>query len=473
MIDFREAPPRRLPAWIPAVTSLSPGAAVIIALALLSSLGMWLNPGTDWPGRKYWVFAEPHAQMYEPVVRAWNQRHQPSDQVGMAVLSVPAMERRLLSGFLADTPVPDLCEAEVSMAAKFFAGPLQAIGLVDLTDRLRQEGLLERINQASFAPWSSRGRIFGIPHDVHPVLLAYRSDLAEAAGIDVSEIETWDDFVRVFSPLMADRNGDGYPDRYLLNFWETNGAAIEVLLMQAGGQLFDENLRPRIDSEINARVLATLAGWTAGPGRIAANAPNLNAEGNQMFLEGYVLCNLLPDWMAGVWLKDLPGLAGKVKLMPLPAWTPGGRRTSVSGGTMLCFPKARGGFETNWQFARDLYLNPALAEELFLKGAIISPVKDNWTAAYYDAPNPYFSGQAIGRAYIDVAPDVPLRTSSSYKTLAVARVTDALIRLKRRAEHLGIYDREGLLPLAREELAVAQEYILSKMARNRFAEAAR
>lgn len=222
-------------------------------------------------------------------------------------------------------------------------------------------------------PGAAAGAFSGIPHDVHPVLLAYRSDIVEAAGIDVSKIETWEDFVREFSPLMTDANGDGYPDRYLLNFWETNGAAIEILLLQAGGQLFDDNLQPQINSEINARVLATLAGWTAGPKRIAANAPNLNAEGNQMFLDGYVLCNLLPDWMAGVWLKDLPGLARKMKLMPLPAWTPGGRRTSVSGGTMVCFPKARGGFETSWEFARELYLNPILAEQLFLKGAIISP----------------------------------------------------------------------------------------------------
>ncbi len=434
---------------------------------------MWLKPAADWPGRKYWVFAAPHAEMYEPVIRAWNARHSPASQVRMGILSVPAMERRLLSGFLAGTPVPDLCEAEVSMAAKFFAGPVEAIGLVDLTERLKSEGLLDRINPPSFAPWSSRGRIFGIPHDVHPVLLAYRSDLVEEAGIDVSKIETWDDFVRAFSPLMTDKNGDGYPDRYLLNFWETNGAAIELLLMQAGGQLFDDHLQPQINSEINARVLATLAGWTAGPGRIAANAPNLNAEGNQMFIDGYVLCNLLPDWMAGVWLKDLPGLAGKIKLMPLPAWNPGGRRTSVSGGTMLSFPKAGGDFETNWEFARDLYLDPVLAEQLFLKGAIISPVMDNWTAPYYDTPNPYFCGQAIGRAYINVAPDVPMRTSSSYKTLAIARVTDALIRLKRRAEQGGVFDREVLLPMAREELAVAQSYIVDKMARNKFAEAAR
>eukprot|EP01034_Spumella_vulgaris_P019931 gene19931-25505_t len=52
-----------------------------------------------------------------------------------------------------------------------------------------------------------------------------------------------------------------------------------------------------------------------------------------MRLDGTVLCSILPDWQAGTWKNYLPGLGGKVKLMRLPAWEPGGRRTSVWGGT--------------------------------------------------------------------------------------------------------------------------------------------
>ncbi len=85
--------------------------------------------------------------------------------------------------------------------ARAFAGPIEAVGFVDLTDRLAKDGLLERINTPSFSPWSSRGRVFGLPHDVHPVMLGYRADIVEAAGIDVSKIETWDDFERIMRPL--------------------------------------------------------------------------------------------------------------------------------------------------------------------------------------------------------------------------------------------------------------------------------
>lgn len=452
------------------MSSLSPGALVIVGLAGLSGLVMWLMPEREWSGQKFWIFSANHAGAYAQVVENWNESHDPDEQIQLTVLTTTALERRLLSGFLAGTPVPDLCEAEVAMAAKFFAGPPEAIGLVDLTERLQSGGLLSRINPPSFAPWTTRGRIFGLPHDVHPVLLAYRADLVEAAGIDVTKIETWGDFARVMRPLMTDENGDGYPDRYLLNFWETDTGALEILILQAGGEVFDAELRPQLNSETNAEVLASVTGWIAGPDRLAVNALEMNAEGNQMFLEGYVLSSMLPDWLAGAWQKDMPGLAGKMKLMPLPAWTPGGRRTSVRGGTMLCFPKGGSNFATDWDFALKLYFDPQLAEKLFQESSIISPVKDNWSAPYYDVPNVFFSGQAIGRAYIDAAPDVPLRTSSPYKPQALTRMTDALIRLKRRAEQAGVYDRESLLPMAREELAEAQTYIEKKMASNRFAE---
>jgi len=41
-------------------------------------------------------------------------------------------------------------------------------------------------------------------------------------------------------------------------------------------------------------------------------------------LAGVVVATLLADWAAGGWKLNMPGLEGKVKLMPIPAWEPGG-----------------------------------------------------------------------------------------------------------------------------------------------------
>jgi arabinosaccharide transport system substrate-binding protein len=426
-------------------------------------------------GLEFWTFAKNHGQLYQQIAKDFNRQAEAEGRLPVHFFTIdgPALQRRTLSGFWSGTPLADLIEVERNMMTQFVSGPLEDVGFVDLTDRIVAEGLDETINAPSFAPWSSRGRIFGLPHDVHPVLLCYRADLVEQAGIDVSQIETWDDFVRLMSPLIADLNGDGRPDRYLLNMWYTNMGEIEPLLLQAGGGTFDSDGESIIASEANAKVIAHVVAWCLGPTRIAIDAPEFSASGNQLKLEGKVVAQVMPDWLAGIWKQDLPQLGGKVKLMPLPAWEAGGRRTSVKGGTMVGIPKATEDFEAAWNVAKSLYLSPDLAEESFEVSNIISPVKSFWDAEFYRKPDPYFSGQASGSAYIDQAPYVPFRSSNPYGVQALVRITEAVSQLYAEAAAGRIVpveamSAEALIPRARELLGLAEARVLKEMSRNVF-----
>ena len=447
-------------------TALSPGGWVIVSLAVLSTLLVLLRADTRRSGLDMWVFARPHHEMYVPNVKNWNASRDPD--LNLYLLSLPALERRMSSGFLSDTPVADLIEADVRVASRAFTGPLDDVGFLDLTDRIRESGILEEINAPSFTPWTSRGRIFGLPHDVHPVMLAYRADLVEAAGIDVSHIETWGDFIDAMKPLMADVDGDGRPDRYLLNVWETQIDTIEAFILQAGGSYFDKRERVAIDSEVNAQVIATITTWVTGPNRIAVDAQEFTASGNRLKLEGYVVASIMPDWLGGVWKHDMGELKGKIKLMPVPAWEEGGCRTTVWGGTMLGIARSTQDPEAAWELAKHLYLSEDLARQLYESNGIISPIRRLWTRAYYDAPDEFFQGQAPGRMYIDLAPSVPRRTSSPFNQIAKERVRDALTRLRQYAEEEQIFTVEGLLPEARRQLASAHEDIQLRVDRNVF-----
>lgn len=451
---------------------LSPGVWVLGVLALGCSIAVLSLGGKERADVTLWTFAPPHARMYAPILEEWGQEPG-SRSVEIEVLSLQALERRMLGAFMSGVPVADLIEAERRIASRAFAGPLDAVGFLDLTDRLREDGLLDAINEASFSPWSSGGRIFGLPHDVHPVMLCYRADLVEAAGIDVSEIETWDDFARVMRPLMRDEDGDGAPDRYLIAFWTTFPDQLEVLLLQAGDGFFDESGAVRLATPTNARVLATLAGWIAGPDRIAADVPEFSAAGNQLKLDGYVVAAIMPDWLTNIWRQQMPGLSGKLKLMPLPAWEPGGRRTSVWGGTMLGIPRSAENPDELWELAKRLYLSPELSRALYEVGDIITPVRDNWSDPIFDHPDPYFSGQPKGRLYIELADDVPRRTSSPFNYMAVLRTQDALVRLVDEMRADPGLTGSALESRAMEQLRIAEDDVRARMDRNVFARKAR
>lgn len=416
-----------------------------------------------------WLFGKSHQIAYLPVFEKWNaEQTSPARRIESLLIDNSALERRLLSGFMSGTPVADLVEVERTVAAKTFTGPLADIGFVDLTDRIRAEGLLDAINAPSFAPWTSRGRIFGLPHDVHPSLLAYRADITEAAGIDLGKVDTWADFFAALRPLMKDRDGDGRPDCYPLNFWPTNSDVFEALFLQADGTFFDAKEELALANDRNAFILTHLATWCAGPGRVVVDAPEFSAPGNALRLKGVVLASVMPDWLAGTWKMDLPELAGKVKLMPLPAWEKGGRRTSVQGGTMLGIPKTTRDFEAAWALAKRLYLNRDTHAKFFARASIIPPVKTSWDHPVFTAPDPFFCGQPSGSLYISQAPHVPMRTSSPYNAFARSNLLDILESLVARVDREQITDPAVLLPETRARLAIAHSRVLALINRNVF-----
>lgn len=446
---------------------LSPGAWLILGGAIVSTVLYLARPVPERNAREFWLFSPPNLPPYLAAAETWNAAHPAAgDQLEVRLIHYQALERRLVAAFTADAPVADLVETESHAMARAFAGPLDGVGFVDLTDRLRDEGLDVAINAPSFSLWTTRSRTFGLPHDVHPCLLGYRADLVEAAGIDLSQVETWDDFRRALAPLIQDLDGDGRPDRYLLNFWENNFDLIELLLLQAGARFFLDDGSPNLNTEGNARTLASLVSWVAGPDRFCVDAREFTAGGDRMRIEGTVIASILPDWLAGTWKNYIPALSGKVKLMKLPAWERGGRRTSVSGGTCVGIPKAAPDFERAWAMAKHLYLSPAVAEAHFRATCIISPVKAFWELPVYHEPDPFFSGQRVGQLYIEEAPNVPERSSSPFLTLVKERMMAILVTLKARAIERNEFGADALLPDARELLAAAQADVAGRVARN-------
>lgn len=446
------------------------GPLVILIIAALSCVAIAVWPSEKSEGLVFWTFAQHHARMYGPVIDDWNEQAEQNnaEQIQMFVLSMGALNRRTQSGMWADTATSDLVEIEQPSVARFMAGPIEEVGFHDLTVRLKSEGIYDQLNEPSFAPWSSRGRIFGLPHDVHPVLLCYRADLVEEAGIDVSQIKTWGDFERAMKPLVSDLDGDGDTDRYALGLWYTSQRDVETLLLQAGGGTFNEQGQSIIASDANAQVLSRMVTWCDGPNRIAIDAPEFSPSGNELKLKGRVVAALMPDWLAGVWMNDMAALSGKLKLMPLPAWEEGGRRTSVMGGTMIAIPKTTRDFESAWAFAKELYLSPELAQKLFESNHIISPLVDLWNEPYYAVKEPYFSDQQSGLIYIEQAPNVPYRTSSPFHQVAMQQIMDACAALRNYAETHDRYQVDALIPEAKRLLEIAEKRIEQEMSRNVF-----
>ncbi|MBT3376175.1 MAG: extracellular solute-binding protein [Lentisphaerae bacterium] len=413
------------------------------------------------------LFAKNHHEVYQEVIPEFEAAH--GVRVQMQLVPARGLQSRLQSAFLAGAPVPDVVEILNGSMGYFARGPLKDVGFVDLTERLEKEGIRERMVESRFSIWSSRGHVFAMPHDVHPVTLAYRRDLVEELGIDVEALTTWDEFVRVGRRVTCDLDRDGVADRYMIDLPSDGASALDLLLLQRGGGLFDEDGQVTMDSQVAVETLVWYIHQTRGEGRIAFSA-GWGQSLSKAMLDGLALFYFCPDWRTKTFQQDVPGLAGKMAVMPLPAWEEGGRRTSTWGGTGFAITKACPRQELAWEFAKFLYLEKKELGKRFAGSNIIPPVKDAWDLPEFHTPNAYWSNQKIGVLLSDLARETPPAYVTAYTELARTKIGEAFMNA---AIYYDDHGDDGLRDYVENELKRTADYVRRVAGRNAFLSQAR
>jgi arabinosaccharide transport system substrate-binding protein len=393
-----------------------------------------------------------HFDTYSQVIPEFERAHGVTVQIQFA--NWISMRSRLRASMLAGTPVPDLFEALPESLGYFTRGPRKDVGLLDLTDRLRESHLDQRLVASRVSLWTADGRVYGLPHDVHPVMLAYRRDLVERLGIDVRTLDTWDRFVEVGQQVTRDLDGDGVIDRYMIDLPFDGNWGVVTLLLQRGGELFDAQGQPAFDNDLTADTFLWYLRQTYGPKRIAYDASAGNTGTSQSLgstmSSGLVLFYIAPDWRSHAFEEEVPSVSGKMALMPMPAWVPGGRRTSVWGGTGVLISKATAHPDLAWDLATFLYFDPRGIGERFAGTNIIPVLKDAWSLPALDVPNPFYSNQPLGRLYASLADQTPPLYSSPLIEFANIHVSEAFSRC---VQYYRRYGEEGITAKIHEELS--------------------
>jgi len=425
------------------------------------------------PDLVFATFAESHYNAYKEVLPEFENRH--GVDVQLQLVHVRALKSRLQSAMLAGIEdVPDLVELNHPSMGYFARGPLEEVGFIDLTELIEAEGFDETMVSSRFSLWTSRGRIFALPHDVHPVALAYRRDIVEELGVDVDEMETWEDFVAMGREITRDLDGDGVVDRYALETNVSSANYLNLLLLQQGVSLFDARGRLTMD---DPRVVDTIVWYVkraAGPERIGFPAGS-GQQFARTVREGLVVFYYAPDWRTVNFESHAPAARGKMALMPLPAWEEGGRRTSTWGGTGLALTKARkdpdgppeerARFELAWKLAKFLYASEETSARLFEEFNILPPFAEAWDHPVFSEPNAYYGGQPIGELLVELADDVPPDHVSAYTESALAALGSALVNTLNRYRSDG---PEGLRAYAAEELSAQAARVQRDIDRNVF-----
>jgi arabinosaccharide transport system substrate-binding protein len=284
-------------------------------------------------------------------------------------------------------------------------------------------------------------------------------------GIDVEKLTTWEEFARVGREIGArHRNPDGSRKHYMIDLPQDGENIVPMLALQHGSFMFDAEGNVTFDGDAYVDVICWYVKQIQGPTRTSFPA-GWGQNLAKAMIDGLVLFYFCPDWRTMQFEMDVPSLKGKLGLMPLPAWEPGGLRTSTWGATGLAFPKGGAGdFDLAWKLAVYLYFDEEQLGPRFLQTNILPPLTTSWDQPEFSVVNNFW-GVSLGRTFVPLAKDVPPAPTNAYHFVAANKINKAFTAA---SDHYATRGEAGLREVTRRELKKAADEVRAQMRRNVF-----
>lgn len=256
----------------------------------------------------------------DKVVAIWNGAH-PDIQV---TLTNPAGGDQLVSKMITAHQAgngPDIAKVEYQSLPSLVSN-----GVVgDITSYTSDT--VKSFDEATLKSTKFDGKVYGVPQDVAPLMLFYRTDLFQQYGIEVPR--TWDEYAKAAATLHQKA-----PQVSMTNFDAADPGWFTGLMQQAGADWWTAS-GTNWHVDINGAASKKVADYwqkLVADGVVAKN-PSFSPQWNKQMNEG-----TLATWISGAWAPaQLGGIApatkGKWAAAALPSWQTGDKATGIWGGS--------------------------------------------------------------------------------------------------------------------------------------------
>ncbi|MBA2667951.1 MAG: extracellular solute-binding protein [Trueperaceae bacterium] len=251
-------------------------------------------------------------------------------------------------------------------------------------------------------------RIMAVPYDSGPTAIFYRRDLYEQAGIDVDDIETWDDFIAAGQAMNAATDGavkmgtvaKGADDEWFRMLANQAGCfyfdedATQVTVAQPGCVQALETLKRLYDADVLA-----VGGWV---------------EQIQLIQNSAAASALFGSWYGGVIQAEAPDQSGLWGVYLTPALEPGGIRASNLGGSALAIPASTQNPELAYAFVVNALADEENQLNILENFGLTPSLLSLLDAPELDEPVEYFGGQAVWVDILGTLGDVPAVAGTAF-----------------------------------------------------------
>lgn len=342
-----------------------------------------------------WTFVNTHARWFKAMAEEYAADVNPQFKLNVSEVAYADLHDKLLIALQSGgAGAPDLADIEQGRFGGFLRS--ENTGLVDLSERLAPYN--DKLVAARQALYTYQGKTYGIEHALTPVVLYYRTDVWEDAGVDPAGFATWDDYIAGAKKVAQDDvKALAFPNHSLL-------------LRQRGEDYFNAGGDVTLDSDLSIETMNWILALR-DEHKLAAQEPEGEAWWTAV-KEGKFVSQIGADWYAGFFKDNAPDLAGKWKATALPAFEAGGLRTSCNGGTGNCIVATSENVDEAWKFQEFSMLSVDGNVKRYLETSLFPPLIEATKDQRLHTPDEYFSNQDLGQLFADLAPNVPAQYQS-------------------------------------------------------------
>jgi arabinosaccharide transport system substrate-binding protein len=364
----------------------------------------------------FWYNAENHKAEYEARVDEINKKF--NVDFKLELLGGDAETKKLQATLMAGSGFPDIAELNAEDVVKFMKGEDAVIPFMALNDVLNNSPYFKQVLESRWARYTKDGKIYGAPHDVHPMVLLYHDEAWKQFGVDLSTVNTWDDFLAACAKVDS-KMPDGNTRYPIMDIPQPMAEGPRML--EKGFWWTDKNGDPTLNDPRFKQVVEDTLRFKKY--RVDLDWANQVA----MFKAGQVMSMITPDWLYGIHkqgtAKDTEFLAkSPMRVTRMPGFTKDDPRVGTWGGTAATIPKMSQNIELATEILLYLYFDNSekQLEKRFKNIGILPPVKAIWGEPAFHEPDPFVGGQKAGDVFVPAAESLPSYSESWTTNLASA-----------------------------------------------------
>jgi arabinosaccharide transport system substrate-binding protein len=157
----------------------------------ISAGGQTDSAGGDTP-ITFWTFNELHQQFYEMAAEEWNKDN-PTRKIELQAETFPYndMHNKLLVALQSGVGAPAIVDIEISKFPNFLKGQIQLEPMNEYVNPVVDQLVKSRLDI-----YAKDGNYYGLPFHVGAAVMYYNVEIMDAAGVNIDDIKTWDDYVQ-------------------------------------------------------------------------------------------------------------------------------------------------------------------------------------------------------------------------------------------------------------------------------------